>query len=125
MAENHDVTDVVIIGGGVVGAAIAHALSKYKVRTTLVEKNMEIGWSTTKANSGIVHAGFHDPLDTNKGRLCIKGNRMFEELCAKLDVPFKRNGILMVALDSNDIPVLEQYRRQGIQNGLQDLRILT
>ncbi|MGI6165536.1 MAG: FAD-dependent oxidoreductase [Limnochordia bacterium] len=125
MAENHDVTDVVIIGGGVVGAAIAHALSKYKVRTTLVEKNMEIGWSTTKANSGIVHAGFHDPLDTNKGRLCLKGNRMFEELCAKLDVPFKRNGILMVALDSNDIPVLEQYRRQGIQNGLQDLRILT
>ncbi|HHV43518.1 MAG TPA: FAD-dependent oxidoreductase [Firmicutes bacterium] len=116
--------DVLIIGGGVVGTSIAYTLSQYRIQVVLVERNLELGWATTKANSGIVHAGFHDPLTTLKGRFCVEGNRLFEQLCRDLDVPFRRNGVLMVAQIPEDLPRLEAYYLQGKANGLTDLHLL-
>lgn len=118
-------TDVVIVGGGIVGTAIAYVLSQYKVSLALIEREYEVGWGATKANSGIVHAGFHDSPATWKGKLCIRGNRMFPELARKLDVQFRQNGVLMVALSESDIPVLERYLEQGRTNNVPGIRMLS
>lgn len=118
-------TDVVIIGGGIVGAAIAYTLSQYKVSLTLVEREYEVGWGATKANSGIVHGGFHDAPTSWKGKLCIKGNQAYPELARKLDVQFRQNGVLMVALSEDDLTTLNKYLERGMANNVPGLRILS
>lgn len=96
-------TEVLIIGGGVVGTAIARSLSKYKLNVALVEKKAEVGFGTSKANSGVTHAGFHDRPGTFKAKLCIAGNAMFGQVCEELDVPFKRCGGLLIALEDQKL----------------------
>jgi len=116
--------DVVIIGGGVVGTAIAHALSRFKVSVVLIEKESDVAMGASRANSGIVHAGY-DPLpNSTKARLNVRGNRLMEGLCADLNVPFKRTGSLVVGYSSDDLRTLEILLERGRINGLQDLRIL-
>ena len=80
--------DVAIIGGGVVGCAIARELSRYELRIALLEKCAEVGFGTTKTNSGIIHPGHHSPPDTLKGRLAVRGNELF-------DLPFRLVGRLL------------------------------
>ena len=99
--ELPETADVVIIGGGIVGCAIARELSKYKVNTVVLEKHPDVGWGTTKANLGMVHA-FVTPVKSLKGQLCLEGNKMYEQLAKELDFPFKRVGLLLVALDWAD-----------------------
>lgn len=117
--------DVVIVGGGIVGTAVAYTLSQYKLKLALVEKNFEIGWGATKANSGIVHGGFHDDPNTWKGRLCIRGNQAYPELCRKLDVTFRQNGILMIAMSEDEIPILNKYLERGKANNVPGIRLLS
>ncbi len=117
--------DVAIVGGGIVGTAALYQLSQYRLRLALVEKNYEVGWGATKANSGIVHGGFHDDPSTWKGKLCIRGNQRYPELCEKLDVTFRQNGILMVALSEDDLPVLNKYLERGKANGVPGISIIS
>lgn len=117
--------DVVIIGGGVIGTAILHSLSQLQLSIALLEKEAEISFGTTKANSGIVHAGFHSKPGTLKAKTCVEGARMYPKLCENLKVPFKQNGVLMVAFDKKQLTDLEFYQEQGRQNGLFDLQILS
>ena len=117
--------DVAIIGGGIVGTAVLYELSQYRLRLALIEKNAEVGWGATKANSGIVHGGFHDDPNTWKGKLCIRGNQKFPELAKKLDVGFRQNGILMVAFSEEDLPVLEQHLERGKLNQVPGIRIIS
>lgn len=116
--------DVIIIGGGVVGTAILRALSRLRLSSLLLEKAVEIGWGTTKANSGIVHAGFHSTPGSWKAKLSVAGNRMFDQLCDELDVPFWRNGLLMVARSKEEERILKQYYQQGLENGVEGMKIL-
>lgn len=116
--------DVLVIGGGVIGTAIARSLSKLKLEIALVEKDKELSFGTTKANSGIVHAGFHNSPGTLKTKLCVEGCLMFPNLCEELDVPFKQNGVLMVALSEEEIPKLYDFLEQGQQNGVPELVVL-
>ena len=94
--------DVAIIGGGIIGTATARELSKYQLKVVVIEKEAEVGWGTTKANSGIVHAGFHEEPGTLKAKYCFPGNQMFPQLCDELDVCFEQNGILMVARNEEE-----------------------
>lgn len=89
--------DIIIIGGGVVGCAIARELSKYQVNTVVLEKQADVGWGATKGNLGMIHA-FVTPVKSLKGQLCLEGNKMFDALSKELDFPFKRVGLLLVAL---------------------------
>jgi len=89
--------DMVIIGGGVVGCAIARELSKYKVNVAVLEKEDDVGWGISCRNSGVVHAGFNNKPGTLMARLCVEGNKSFKELCKQLDVPYKKIGKLVVA----------------------------
>ncbi len=116
--------DVLIIGAGVVGAALARELSKFNLRTMLVEKEVDVSFGTSKANSGIVHSGIHDHPGTLKARLCVKGNRLYPELAAELNVLYKQNGTLVVAQDRSELPVLEALRQQGLSNGLTEITFL-
>ena len=96
-------TEVLIIGGGVVGTAIARSLSKYKLNVALVEKEADVGFGTSKANSGAIHASFHDQPGTFKAKLCVAGNAMYDQVCEELDVPFKRCGGLLIALEDQKL----------------------
>ena len=89
--------DVAIIGAGVSGAATAWQLSHYELKTVLIEREADVGFGVSKANSGIIHGGFHHPVSTLKAKLEIRGNLMFEKLQHELGFPFKRSGILVAA----------------------------
>lgn len=117
--------DVIIIGGGVVGTAILRTLSRFQLKTALLEKSVEVGWGTTKANSGIVHSGFHSEPGSWKTKLSVAGNRMFDQLCDELDVPYERNGMMMVARNKEEEDILAHYHEQGLENGVEGLEMLS
>jgi glycerol-3-phosphate dehydrogenase len=116
--------DVCIVGAGVVGAAIARELSRYRIRTALLEKEVDVSFGTSKANSGIIHAGFHAPPGTLKAELCVKGSRVFDHLSEELEFPFERRGELVVAFNDEELRVLQTLYRTGRQNRVQYLEIL-
>lgn len=112
--------DVAIIGAGVIGCAIARELAKYQLDICVIEKNNDVANGTSKANSGIIHAG-EDPIPgTMKAKMNIKGNAMFETLQKELDFPFKRNGSMVLSFKSEDESKLEELRQRGLSNGMAD-----
>ncbi|MBN2049606.1 MAG: NAD(P)/FAD-dependent oxidoreductase [Spirochaetales bacterium] len=111
------VYDVAIIGAGVTGASIARRLSAYKLRVVLLEKECDVSFGVSKANSGIIHGGFHHGASTLKSRLEIQGNIMFDALQRDLHFPFRRCGILVAALSFEEMKTVEKLYMQGVQNG--------
>jgi glycerol-3-phosphate dehydrogenase len=116
--------DVVIIGGGVIGAAIARELSRYRIDITLIEKEDDVAMGTSKGNSGIIHAGYNADFKTLKGRLNIKSNPLFDKLCQDLKVRFKRIGSLVVGLAQEDFGKLKELKENGEKNGIKNLEII-
>lgn len=116
--------DVIIIGGGVAGAASARELSRYKVKACVIEKEEDVCCGTSKANSAIVHAGYDAANGSLMAKLNVRGNEMMEQLSKDLDFPFKRNGSLVICLDEEDMPNLQALYDRGVANGVKDLRIL-
>jgi glycerol-3-phosphate dehydrogenase len=110
--------DVAIIGAGVTGAAIARKLSQYKLKIIILEKEVDVCFGTSKANSGIIHSGFHSSKKYLKSRLEIQGNLMFDKLKEELDFPFKRVGILVIAFSEEELKLVENLYNQGIDNGV-------
>ncbi len=110
--------DVAVIGCGVSGANIARRLSAYKIQTAVLEKAADVSFGTSKANSGIVHGGFHHNKKYLKARLEIQGNLMFDQLCRELDFPFKRCGIIVAALHEDEMKSVEHLYTQGVENGV-------
>jgi glycerol-3-phosphate dehydrogenase len=117
------VYDVAVIGAGCVGAAVARRLSSYELRVALLEQCADVCFGVSKANSGIIHAGFHHPVTSLKARLEIRGNLMFEQLHHELGFPFKRVGILVVAFSYEEMKTVEQLYAQGVANGVPRLEI--
>ncbi len=116
--------DIAIIGGGVTGAALARLLSAYELDVALLEKEADVCFGVSKANSGIVHGGFHhDAAKTLKAKLEIRGNLMFERLKHELGFPFKRVGILMAAFSSEDMKTVRRLFEQGVRNGVPGIEI--
>ena len=115
--------DVVIIGGGVVGCSIARELSRFQVRTALLEQCAEVGFGTSKTNSGIIHAGHHSPPGTLKGMLVVRGNELYDRLQKELGFSFRRIGELVVAQSQEEIEILEHLKQQGVEKGVPGLEI--
>ncbi|MFP4363054.1 MAG: NAD(P)/FAD-dependent oxidoreductase [Spirochaetia bacterium] len=109
--------DVAIIGAGVSGAAIARQLSRYKLDVVLLEKEIDVSFGTSKANSGIIHGGFHHPPGKLKTALEVQGNIMFDQLQRELDFPFKRCGIIVAAFNEEEMKTIQRLYSQGIENG--------
>ncbi len=116
--------DVVIIGGGVVGCAVARELSRYDLRILLLEKTADICNGQSKANTAIVHGGYDAQPGTNKAKFNLLGNAMFEQICTELEVPFKRNGSLVVAFEGDDEQMIDRLFERGQENGVPGLSII-
>lgn len=116
--------DVAVIGAGVVGSAIARELSRYRIRVCLIEKEADVSFGTSKANSGIIHAGFHSNPGMLKTRLCVLGNREFDNLSEELEFPFQRRGELVVAFTPEDLRILQNLYRQGRENHVPYLELV-
>ncbi|TVR67989.1 MAG: FAD/NAD(P)-binding oxidoreductase [Spirochaetaceae bacterium] len=110
-------TDIAIIGAGVSGACIARQLSAYETDVTLLEKEVDVSFGVSKANSGIIHGGFHHSPRYLKTRLEIQGNLMFDRLQRELDFPFSRCGILVVAMNEEEMKYISHLYTQGVENG--------
>lgn len=116
--------DIAIIGAGVIGSAIARELSRYQVNTCVIEREEDVCCGTSKANSAIIHAGFDATPGTLKARLNVRGNELMEQLSKELDIPFKRNGSLVVCTKDQDRSGLTTLLEKGEKNGVPGLRIL-
>ena len=91
--------DIAIIGAGISGSSIARELSKYNLKTVVIEKGVEVCQGTTKSNSAIVHGGYDAKVGSLKAKLNVKGNSLYKDLCDDLDVDFKQIGSLVLAFD--------------------------
>jgi glycerol-3-phosphate dehydrogenase len=116
--------DVLIIGGGVTGAAIARELSRFKLRAGLLEKEEELAFGVSKANSGIIHPGTQNAADSLKGQLCVRGNRLMRRICKELGVEFKEVGELIIAFSEEEKEKLNQLKREAERLGVPKLRIV-
>lgn len=116
--------DVLIIGGGAVGCAVAYDLSRYDLKVAVVEKEYDVAAATSGRNSGVVHAGFNNKPGSLMAKLCVEGNEGFEQLCKELDVPYRKTGKYVVAFDDDDLATLESIMAQGKANGCKGLEII-
>lgn len=115
---------IAVIGVGVVGALIARELCRYETEVLLFDREPEPGFGVTKANSAIVHAGFHDEPQTLRARFCVQGNALFPGVCAELSVPFRRVGALVLAFSQEEEQVLRMLKDQGETNGVPGLALI-
>ena len=117
-------TDVVIIGAGVVGGAVARKLSSYKLGVTVVEKCSDVAMGATRANSAIVHAGFDAKEGSLKALLNVRGSKMMKQYTDELGVKYKNNGSLVVGFSDEDRKTLEGLLERGNKNEVEGLRVL-
>ncbi len=119
-----DRAKILIIGGGVVGCAIARAVSRRWSDVFLVEELPKLGMATSTRNSGVIHSGLYYPKDSLKARHCLDGNRLTYEFCTAHNVPHRRTGKLIVAANSHEAEELAELQRRGETNGVEDMRII-
>ena len=119
-----DQANILIIGGGVVGCAIARAVSARWEDVFLVEQNPKLGMATSSRNSGVIHSGIYYPKNSLKARHCIEGNRLTYEFCKKHNVPFRHTGKLVVAANAHEEADLEALKKKGEDNGVEGLRLI-
>ena len=116
--------DVVIIGAGVTGSAIARELSRYQAEICVIEREEDVCCGTSKANSAIIHAGFDAVPGTVKAEVNVRGNAMMDQIAKELDIPFKRNSSIVVCTKDQDRAGLEELMARGQANGVPGLRII-
>ena len=116
--------DIIIIGAGVSGCAIARELSRKKASILVVEREEDVCCGTSKANSAIVHAGYDAKHGSLMAKLNVLGSEMMPGLSRELDFHYRQNGSLVVMLDENDRPNLVKLYENGVKNGVRDLRII-
>ncbi len=117
-------TDILIIGGGVIGCAVARELSAYQGTITLIERGSDVAEGASKANSGIVHAGFDAKIGSVKARLNVEGSKMYEAFCRDVNAPYLRPGALVLAFDEEQRQTVEKLYEQGVANGVEALEII-
>lgn len=116
--------DVIIIGAGVSGTACARELSRLDLKILVLEKEEDVCCGTSKANSGIVHAGYDAVSGSLMAQLNVRGNELMEEWAKELDFPFKRTGSLVVCRREEDMPLLWELKERGEKNGVKGLEII-
>ena len=117
--------DVLVIGAGVIGCAIARELAKFKIETVLLEKEIDVGSGVSKGNSGVLHTGLYYPKGSLKAKLCVEGRLMFPELAKQLDVPYKLCGKHVIARTEEELKDLESLKAVGEGNGVKGLSIIS
>ena len=116
--------DIVIIGAGVSGCAIAREVSRYKADVLVLEREEDVCCGTSKANSAIVHAGYDAAHGSLMAKLNVEGSRIMPGLAQELDFSFQNNGSLVVMMSEEDRPALNKLYENGVANGVGGLRII-
>ena len=117
--------EITIIGAGIIGLNIAAELSKPRNSILVLEKNITFGMETSARNSEVIHAGIYYPQDSLKAKTCVEGNRLLYELCERNNIPYKKIGKLIVAVDDSEIGDLECLLINAQANGVTDVRLIT
>lgn len=117
--------DAAIIGAGVIGCAAARELRRYNLDVTVLERESDVCEGTSKANSAIIHAGFDAVPGSMKAKFNVEGNRLMDDISKELDIPFKRNGAMVVCWQENEVSKLQTLYDRGVKNGVEGLRILS
>ena len=126
MEKMNDKISIVVIGGGVLGLAVANALlDKGRTDLVLLEKEAGFGLEQSGSNSGVIHAGFLYETGSLMAELCVEGTFLLYEFCAKHRVPHKKTGKLMVATNNEQVNTLETYLKRAAENGLQETEIIS
>jgi L-2-hydroxyglutarate oxidase LhgO len=116
--------DVIIIGAGVIGLAIAREISQHGYSVVILDKESSFGQGASSRNSEVVHAGIYYKTGTLKASLSIRGKALLYEFCEKFGIPYKQIGKLFVAVTDDEVTRLELTEKQGLANGLDDLIVL-
>ena len=109
---------VAIVGGGVIGSAIAWELSKYKLDVIVFEMGSDVASGASKANSGVIHSGINSPPSSLKARFCVEGNKMFQALADELGFLLQWVGKYVIAKNEEETKELERLKKVGIDNGV-------
>jgi len=124
MNEPHGL-DVVVIGAGVIGLAIARELALAGREVILLERHERMGEETSSRNSEVIHAGIYYPTDSLKAELCVRGKTLLYAYCEEKGIPYRRCGKIIVAVNQAQCARLDGVREQAIKNGVNDLESLT
>lgn len=116
--------DVLVIGAGIMGAAVSRELSKYNLDIVVLDKEHDVSNGTTKANSSIVHAGYDAKEGTLMAKYNVLGSEMFEDICKEIDAPYRRTGSYVLAFSDEDRKHIEALYERGIKNGVRELEII-
>ena len=116
--------DVIIIGGGAVGSAVARELTRWKLSVAVLEKESDVCTQTSGRNTGMLHAGFLYKPGSLKAQCCVEGNREFDQVARELDVPFKRTGKLIVGFTDEERERLEYFIERGKVNGVPGMELI-
>lgn len=116
--------DVIVVGAGVVGCAVARELSRYQLKTAVLEKELDVAMGNSSRNTGMLHAGFTYRPGSLKAECAVEGNKEFDQVAEELGVPFKRTGKLVVGFDEHDRENILKYKKIGEQNGVEGMRMI-
>jgi glycerol-3-phosphate dehydrogenase len=116
--------DVLIIGAGVVGCAVAREFARYKLKIAVLEKELDVCRETSGRNSGVLHAGFTYKTGSLRAQCSVEGNAEFEQVAEELDVPFKRTGKLVIGFTEEHMQSLLKFKALGEANGVKGLEII-
>lgn len=116
--------DVVIIGAGVVGSAVARELSRYQICAAVLEKELDVACGNSSRNTGMLHAGFTYKPGTLKAECAVEGNQEFDQVAKELEVPFRRTGKVVVGFNDHDRENLLKFKAVGEQNGVRGMRMI-
>lgn len=119
-----EILDVAVIGGGVIGCAVAYTLSGYDCRVAVLERENDVATGATRANSAIIHAGYDPEPGTLMARLNVEGCAMAPDLCARLDVPYENIGSLVLSFSEEDDATLQMLYDRGMRNAVPGLQLL-
>jgi len=117
--------DVVVIGGGIIGTAILRELSRYQLKSVLLEATPDVATGTTKANSAICHAGFDAPVGSLKAKMNVRGNELYHKIQKELHLDIKWIGSLVVATTEEELKSLKELKERGEENGVPGLKLLS
>src|SRR5687768_16542209 len=115
---------VLVIGAGVIGLAIARAAALAGHEVIVAEATQGIGNGVSSRNSEVIHGGMYYPADSLRARHCIRGRRMLYEFCASHGVPHRQCGKLIVATSEAELAKIESIHKQGLLNGVEDLALI-
>ncbi|MDF2985813.1 MAG: putative dehydrogenase [Eubacterium sp.] len=123
-ANTENTFDLIIVGAGAVGCAVARELSRFDLKIAVLEKESDVAAGTSGRNSAVVHAGFNNKPGSLMAKLCVEGNEGFEKVCTELDVPYRKTGKLIVAFDKSDFAGIDKLMENGRKNGVKGLEFV-